>query len=80
MKNRNTLKMSNHAKSVLNRCQNGERLCRTVGTNGGYFFEPSGATAGQKSAEEAIASGKLAALDVGLFGVPQTWAMKAQAS
>jgi hypothetical protein len=66
--------MSGRAKSVIGRCRKGERLCKSHGPKsvGGYFFEPSGHTAGEKSAEEAIASGQL----VGLFGQSQTWVIK----
>ena len=64
--------LSNRARSVVNRCRSGERLCKTFGHKG-YFYEPSGDVAGQKGADEAIASGELAALDVGLFGVPLSW-------
>jgi hypothetical protein len=68
------LKLSNHAKSVVNRCRNGERLCKSNGPKtSGYFYEPSGESAGQKSAEEAIASGLLKGLNDGLFDNSQTW-------
>lgn len=68
-------KISIRAKSVIQRCRKGERLCKSLGpkTVGGYFFEPSGYTVGEKSAEEAIASGELVGLNDGFFGESQTW-------
>jgi hypothetical protein len=74
----NEANMSGRVKSVINRCRKGERLCKSQGpkTVGGYFFEPSGHTAGEKSAKEAIASGQLVGLNDGMFGESQTWVAK----
>jgi hypothetical protein len=67
--------MSGRVKSVINRCRKGERLYKSQGpkTVGGYFFEPSGHAAGEKSAKQAIASGGLIGLNDGMFGESQTW-------
>lgn len=71
------LRMSNRARSVITRCRNGERLCKSNGLKaGGYFYQRSGDTAGQKSAEEAIASGLLRGLNDGLFDDSQTWTIR----
>jgi hypothetical protein len=70
--------MSGRVKLIINRCRKGERLCKSQGpkTVSGYFFEPSGHAAGEKSAKQAIASGQLVGLNDGMFGESQTWVAK----
>lgn len=72
-------KMSHRAAAIIERCRNGQRLCKSFrfkesgDTEVLFFFEPSGKRAGQKSAQEAIATGMLKPLNDSLFDASQTW-------
>lgn len=74
------IKMSGRAAAIIQRCKNGQRLCKSFrfkesgGTEVMYFFEPSGKRAGPKSAQEAIATGLLTPMHDGLLDDSQTWA------
>lgn len=72
-------KISGRAVAIIERCRNGQRLCKSFrfkesgDTEVMFFFEPSGKRAGPKSAQEAIASGLLKPINDGLFDNSQTW-------
>lgn len=74
------VRMSHRAAAIIDRCKNGQRLCKSFrfkesgDTEIMFFFEPSGKRAGPKSAQEAIATGLLKPLKDGLFDLSQTWA------
>ena len=76
----NEVQMSHRAAAIIERCKNGQRLCKSFrfkesgDTEVLFFFEPSGKRAGPKSAQEAIATGLLKPLNDGLFDSSQTWA------
>lgn len=64
--------------TIVGACRGGQTLCLTirhseVGDERVYWLEPSGRSAGTKSAEEAIALGLLIPTGDGLFGHSQTW-------
>jgi hypothetical protein len=73
------VRMSGRAAAIIERCKNGQRLCKSFrfkesgDTEIIFFFEPSGKRAGPKSAQEAIATGLLKPLNDGLFDASQTW-------
>lgn len=64
--------------TIVGACRAGQTLCLTirhseVGDEHVYWLEPSGRSAGTKSAEEAIALGLLVPAGDGLFGHSQTY-------
>lgn len=64
--------------TLVGACKGGQRLCLTlrhseVGEDRLYWLEPSGRSAGTKSAEQAIEMGLLVPSGDGLFGQSQTW-------
>lgn len=74
------IKISGRAAAIIERCKNGQRLCKSFrfkesgDTEIIFFFEPSGKRAGPKSAQEAIATGLLKPMGDGLLDDSQTWA------
>jgi hypothetical protein len=63
---------------IVGACKAGQVLClyirhSEVGDERTFWLEPSGRTAGAKSAEEAIAAGLLVPNGDGLFGESQTF-------
>jgi tellurite resistance protein len=74
-------KTSKRAQLIIDRCKNGQRLCKSHhlkisgNTETRYLLEPSGKRVSPKSAEEAINSGILVAANDGLFDASdsQTW-------
>lgn len=64
--------------TLVGACGGGQTLCCTlrhseVGDERVYWLEPSGRSAGTRSAERAIELGLLVPAGDGLFGVSQTW-------
>lgn len=64
--------------TIVGACRGGQTLCLTirhseVGDERTYWLEPSGRSAGTKSAEQAIELGLLVPAGDGLFGMSQTW-------
>lgn len=70
----------NHT-TILERCRNGERLCKTITTNRGgnpvtsYCLEPSGTHVTEGQALGLLRSGKFVPVGDGLLGLEssQTW-------
>ena len=69
--------------TILERCRNGERLCKTIATNRAgnpvtsYCLEPSGAHVTENQALGLLRNGKFEPVGDGLLGLDssQTWRM-----